>query len=102
MKAWHPEKKEIVRFLRIMADAEQTPVLIHCMHGADRTGTMCAIYRVAEQGWTKEEALKEMTDGGFGFHGVFENLLGWVEELDVEAVRQEAAGPRDAHGSKDE
>ena len=87
MKAYHPEEKEIVRFLRIMDNPEQTPVLVHCMHGADRTGTMCAIYRVAEQGWSKEEALKEMTDGEFGFHGVFENLLDWIEELDVAAMK---------------
>jgi protein tyrosine/serine phosphatase len=101
MKAWHPEEKEIARFLEIMADPEQTPVLVHCMHGADRTGTMCAIYRIAEQEWTKEEALKEMTDGGFEFHGVFDNLLEWVEKLDVAALKKEAATPGSTHESED-
>ncbi len=60
MKAWHPEYKEAVRFLKIVSDPAKTPVLVHCQHGADRTGTMCAIYRVAVQGWSKEEALREM------------------------------------------
>ena len=89
MKAWHPERKELVRFLRIVTDPVRAPVLVHCRHGADRTGTLCALYRIAAQGWTKEEALREMTEGGFGFHEVWQNLPIWIEALDVEAVRKE-------------
>lgn len=96
MKAWHPEAEEVVRFLKIIADPKRTPVLVHCQHGADRTGTMCALYRVIVQGWTKDEAIREMTQGGFGFHEVWTNLPAWLEELDVEAIRREAgiAAPR--------
>jgi len=90
MKAWHPERKEIVRFLQIATNPRRTPVLVHCQHGADRTGTMCAIYRIAVQGWTREDALKEMTGGGFGFHGVWRNLLSWIKELDIEGIRRDA------------
>lgn len=39
-------------------------------HGSDRTGTMCALYRIAVQGWSKEDAIREMTAGGFGFHRI--------------------------------
>jgi hypothetical protein len=42
------------------------------------------------QGWTKEDALREMRDGGFGFHEVWQNLPGWIDQLDLEAVRKEA------------
>ncbi len=90
MKAWHPERKEIVRFLQIVTDPKRTPVLVHCQHGADRTGAMCALYRVAVQGWTKEEALGEMVQGGFGFHEVWQNLPGWITELDIESIRKDA------------
>jgi protein tyrosine phosphatase (PTP) superfamily phosphohydrolase (DUF442 family) len=90
MKAWHPEEEDIVRFLRIVTDPKRTPVLVHCLHGADRTGTISAVYRVAVQGWTKAEAIKEMTEGGYGFHGVFQNLLSWIEELDMEKIEHEA------------
>jgi protein tyrosine phosphatase (PTP) superfamily phosphohydrolase (DUF442 family) len=90
MKAWRPERKEIVRFLQIVTDPKRTPVLVHCQHGADRTGTMCAVYRIAVQGWTKEEAVREMTDGGFGFHEVWQNLPNWIEELDIESIRKDA------------
>ena len=90
MKAWHAERKEVVRFLQIATDSERTPVLVHCLHGADRTGTMCALYRIAVQGWTKEQALVEMTQGGFGFHAVFGNLLEWIQKLDIESIKRDA------------
>ncbi len=59
---------------------------------------MCALYRIAVQGWTKEEAIREMTAGGYGFHEVFDNLPEWIEELDIESIEREAglgagAGP---------
>ena len=110
MKAWHPEREEVVLFLRIVMDPKRTPVLVHCQHGADRTGTMCALYRIAVQGWTKEEAIREMTAGGYGFHEVFDNLPEWIAELDIESIKREAGlgagagpacvsdGPKDASG----
>ncbi len=90
MKAWHPERQEAVRFLQIVTNSKRTPVLVHCLYGADRTGTMCAFYRIAVQGWSKEEAIREMTDGGFNFHAVFDNLPEWIQELDVEAIKKDA------------
>jgi protein tyrosine phosphatase (PTP) superfamily phosphohydrolase (DUF442 family) len=90
MKAWHPEEEETVRFLQIVTNPKRSPVLVHCQHGADRTGTMCALYRVAVQGWSKEEALKEMAQGGFGFHGIWENLIRWINGLDIERIRDRA------------
>lgn len=90
MKAWNPERKEAVRFLQIVTDPKRTPVLVHCHHGSDRTGAMVALYRIAVQGWTKQEAVREMTDGGYGFHPVWVNLPEWITQLDVDAVRREA------------
>jgi protein tyrosine/serine phosphatase len=90
MKAWHPEHKEVVRFLQIVTNPKRTPVLVHCQHGADRTGTMITLYRIAVQGWTKEEALREMTEGGFGFHEIWTNLPKWIQELDIESIRKDA------------
>jgi protein tyrosine phosphatase (PTP) superfamily phosphohydrolase (DUF442 family) len=84
MKAWHPEEEEAVRFLQIVTNPKRTPVLVHCQHGADRTGTICVLFRVAVQGWSKEEALKEMTQGGFGFHGIWKisssGSTGWISK----------------------
>jgi len=90
MKAWHPEEKEAVRFLKIVTDPERTPVLVHCQHGSDRTGAMIAIYRIAVQGWSKTEAIREMTEGGFGFHYIWSNLPQWIENLDIERLKRQA------------
>ena len=90
MKAWHPEEKEAVRFLKIVTDPERTPVLVHCQHGSDRTGAMIAIYRIAVQGWSKTEAIREMTGGGFGFHYIWSNLPQWIENLDIERLKRQA------------
>ncbi|HEX7917405.1 hypothetical protein [Rudaea sp.] len=49
-------------------------MLIHCWHGADRTGVVCAAYRMVVQGWSKADARAEMFDGGFGYHAVWRNI----------------------------
>jgi len=90
MTTWHPENEDVVRFLKIVMEESRGPFLVHCQHGSDRTGLMCAIYRVAVCGWTKDEALKEMTEGGFGFHPVWENLKTYLDKLDVEALKKQA------------
>lgn len=46
VKAWHPEEKEVIEFLKIITDKTKTPVFVHCQHGADRTGLMVAMYRI--------------------------------------------------------
>ncbi len=90
MKTWHPEDEEVVRFLQIVMDRDRTPVFVHCQQGADRTGLMCAVYRVAMCGWTKEEAIEEMTSDEFGFHGIWDNLADYLKELDIEELKRRA------------
>lgn len=90
MLTWYPREDDLVRFLKIVVDPERNPVLVHCQHGADRTGLMCAVYRVAVDGWTKEEAIREMTKGGFGFHWIWRNLIWFIRDLDINAVKQKA------------
>ncbi|MDH4133990.1 MAG: dual specificity protein phosphatase family protein [Gammaproteobacteria bacterium] len=90
MKTWHPEQADVVRFLKLATDSAQAPVLVHCQHGADRTGTMVALYRMAVQGWSQEEATREMAEGGFGFHEIWINLIPWIEKQDINALRREA------------
>jgi protein-tyrosine phosphatase len=87
-----PEDEEIVRFLNVVTDSSKTPVFVHCQHGADRTGTMCAAYRVVVQNWPKDEAIKEMKEGGFNFHAkYYESYLKYISNLDIEKIRKAIA-----------
>ncbi len=90
MKPWHPEEEDVIHFLRIVTNPTNAPVLVHCQRGAERTGTMCAIYRIVVQGWSKKEAIREMTKGEFGFHEVWQNLPDWIQNLDIEKIRRAA------------
>jgi len=89
-KAWDVDEEEIVRFLKIATDKNRTPVFVHCQHGSDRTGVMCAVYRMAVCGWSKDAAIEEMTTGGFGFHKVWKNLIFLVKNLDIEKIKRKA------------
>jgi hypothetical protein len=53
-------------FLNLLDDPATYPVLIHCRAGLHRTGIMTAIYRMEYQGWSRERAIAEMKDNGFG------------------------------------
>ncbi|HEX5137143.1 MAG TPA: DUF5329 family protein [Planctomycetota bacterium] len=91
--AWHPEEEDVVAFLKTVADETKGPFFVHCQHGADRTGMMVAIYRVVCEGWKKEDAIDEMTQGGFGFHPLWRGLPKYVREIDVDALRKKAGIP---------
>ena len=84
-------EKEITEALQVIAESNE-PLLVHCWHGADRTGTIVAAYRMVCQGWTKEQALTELTDGGYGYHTIFSNIPQLVNNLDVEKLRQQIHG----------
>ena len=82
------DEEDIVRFLRLVTAPDSGGVFVHCQHGADRTGVMVAAYRVVVEGWSKDEAIREMKHGGFGFHWIYWNLAETIRELDVARVRQ--------------
>jgi rhodanese/phosphatase family protein len=60
-----PKDKVFARFLLLLRRNPTTKVFIHCRLGDDRTGMMIAAYRMAEQGWTAQQAWQEMKASGF-------------------------------------
>jgi len=90
MTLWNTQDEDIVRFLKIVTDSNNTPVFVHCQFGADRTGMMCAIYRIVVEGRNKNEAIDEMTEGGFGYHSIFKNLVDYIHALDIDKIRHAA------------
>ena len=77
MLTWDADSEDDEAFLELLEKSPK-PVLVHCLHGADRTGAICAVYRVKKQGWSPQEASSEMVSGGFGFHSIWGNLPKWV------------------------
>ncbi|WP_230152062.1 dual specificity protein phosphatase family protein [Pseudomonas brassicacearum] len=88
----HVDDSDILRALRAIQAAEaKGPVLMHCKHGSDRTGLVAAMYRVVVQGWSKEDALNEMTEGGFGDSHHFKDGVRYMMQADVDKLRMALA-----------
>lgn len=87
LRAWDLRDDRVLEALRVLTDPANRPVLIHCKHGADRTGAILALYRVVVEGWSKEDAVREMRDGGYHFHSIWSNLVEYVWSADVASLR---------------
>lgn len=84
-------ESEVVEFLKAMNNPENLPALVHCKHGSDRTGTMCAFYRIVFEGWSKEDAIDELTHGGFGYHKIYNSHIPpFIKNADIDALKKEA------------
>ena len=84
----HVDDQDVLAALRAIQTAQaKGPVLMHCKHGADRTGLMSAMYRVVVQDWSKEDALKEMTQGGFGENAHYKDGAKYMMKADIPALR---------------
>ena len=65
---WHcpwPRDEVFARFLKLLRESKGKKVFVHCRLGDDRTGMMVAAYRMADEGWTADEAMNEMKTFGF-------------------------------------
>jgi tyrosine-protein phosphatase SIW14 len=97
-----PADRDVRHFLAVVTDPLRQPVYFHCLRGKDRTGVMCAVYRMAVLDWTLADALREMD--GFGFYHGWHDLRRYVQEFDarralfrppaVAPLRPAASAPR--------
>ena len=69
--------------------AAPKPVMVHCWHGSDRTGSVVAAYRIVFQDWPPAAALDELRHGGYGYHEKwFPNIVTLFETLDAAELRR--------------
>jgi tyrosine-protein phosphatase SIW14 len=61
-----PTADQLAQFLRVVNDPVQQPVYVHCKGGRHRTGVMSAVYRMEKDGWTADQAFREMKEYDFG------------------------------------
>jgi len=83
-----PSDAEARRFLDVATDPGRRPLYFHCWRGKDRTGAMCAAYRMAVEGWPLAAALREMDE--FDFFPGWRDLRAWVESF---PARRESLWP---------
>lgn len=89
---WHcmfPHDEVFAKFLKLLRDNPDKKIFVHCRYGDDRTGMMIAAYRMANQGWTPEEARREMQK--FGFHPLVCPRLGPYEKQFPEHLKNGSA-----------
>ena len=86
-KAHSINEEQLIEALRIIKN-RKAPIVIHCHHGSDRTGAVCALYREVFQNVSKEDAIHDMTEGGFGFHRIYKNIIRRIKEADIEQLRR--------------
>jgi protein tyrosine phosphatase (PTP) superfamily phosphohydrolase (DUF442 family) len=90
MSPLRASEDEVVEFLKAVTDTNNLPVFVHCERGADRTGTLCAMYRITVCGWTKQQAIDEMKNGGFDFSPVWQDLVAFIKNADVPKIKRRA------------
>ena len=62
-----PKDNQVTEALGLLNDTTSGPVFIHCRRGADRTGTVIALYRIQQDGWENKRALGEAKSYGMSF-----------------------------------
>jgi len=82
-----PKSADVIAFLDIVLNPKFQPVFVHCRQGADRTGTLVAIYRMLLQDWSLGDAYREMRE-----HKFKPWLLGMRRFLCTIAMKKDAFG----------
>lgn len=88
INTWSINDRNVAAALAALRRAEaEGPVVLHCQHGADRTGLVTAMYRILYQGWSKDAALDELRNGGYGYHSIWTNIPKYIQKADIEKIR---------------
>lgn len=62
-----PRREAVETLLAAIGDPARQPVFVHCKRGADRTGTVIALYRVTRECWSAEQAIDEARRHGMAW-----------------------------------
>jgi len=76
----NPTSQQVADFLEVLQANPESKIFVHCHRGADRTGTMVAAYRIAEQHWAPPQAIQEMRAYHY-HHFWWPNLQRYVEDF---------------------
>ncbi len=75
-----PAARGVEKFLSVMRDPANFPVLIHCYAGVHRTGAHCAVYRMEFHRWSNHRAIAEVIANGYDNLADEVDLLTFLEQ----------------------
>ncbi len=89
INAWKMDYQDLVDALKSIKNSEK-PLLVHCLHGSDRTGAVIAGYRIAFENWSKSDAISEFTEPKYGFHkDLFPEILTLLEAVQPNQLKSD-------------
>ena len=93
-----PTVDQVRAFLTLLHDHPERTVFVHCRKGVDRTGVMVALYRVAIDHWTTDQAIAEMK--AFHYRYLLQpHLQAYVEAFPALLATEPALRPVNAFSS---
>jgi protein tyrosine/serine phosphatase len=72
-------EKNLRRFLEVIRDPNNRPVLLHCFAGIHRTGAYVAVYRMEVDHWSNEQAIAELKAYGYTNLDSEGDILGFLQ-----------------------
>lgn len=90
-RPWNPREEDLVPFLRVVQDPGNWPVFVYCWKGHDRAGFYVAAYRIVIDGWTPDDAIREMFL--FGYSPLWFRIPGVLRGIDVGKLKARIAAP---------
>jgi len=90
--AWNPKEADLVPFFRVMENPDNWPVFVHCNKGQDRVGFYTAAYRIVVDGWSADDAIREMFQ--FKYSPIWYRIPVVLRQIDVAKVNAQVAAPQ--------
>lgn len=73
-----PTEADVERFLAIVQDPANQPVLVHCHQGVNRTGMMVAAYQMSVMGYSRKKAVEAILRFGHSSRS-YQDVLRFID-----------------------
>lgn len=93
-----PSDEEVERVLNLINAPENGKVFVHCKHGADRTGTVIACYRISQENYSAEKAQAEAKK--YGMSWVQFGMKGYISDYYKKHQTSQSTVPAQKAGSE--